>query len=297
MYPWLASTFTQLSARLAATKLHHAMLIQGPSGLGKTYFTQQLAQLLLCAKRQHGTACGACQACMLYQSGTHPDLHLVESEKQIGVDQIRDAIKKLTGSAQMSGAKVLIIQQADSMTESSANALLKTLEEPTAHTYLLLTTDKTERILPTIKSRCEKLVLPLPDLDMCINWVATQFNGEIDRNFAKLFSSRPLALLAELEQEQGFTFHDFTKGLTALSSGHITAVALAASWQEHIEKVLKWLQFWIREQFEEVKADQVILFRLNEQAIKTSGILQNPGVNKLLLITELLTQVSKINIR
>ncbi|MCF2950388.1 DNA polymerase III subunit delta' [Paraglaciecola aquimarina] len=294
MYPWLTDSFKQLSFRVGSKKLHHAMLIQGPTGIGKAYFTQKLAQLLLCANRQQDKVCGACQPCSLYKSGTHPDLHLVESEKQIGVDQIREAIKKLTGSAQMSGAKVLIIQQADTMTESSANALLKTLEEPTQHTYLLLTTDKPQKILPTIKSRCEKLVLPSPSLDMTINWVTRYYDGYVDRNFAKLYANRPLALLAELEQEPALSFADFSQGLEQLISGQKTVLNLATVWQEHIEKVLKWLQFWVREQFNRVDLNADLLLIINEKAVNVSKVMQNPGVNKLLVLAELLTQVQNV---
>ena len=173
---------------------------------------------------------------------------MVESDKQIGVDQIRDAIKKLISSAHMSGAKVLIIYHAHTMTESSANALLKTLEEPTANTFLLLTTDKPERILATIKSRCEKLALPLPDLNSTLAWVKTQYNDDIDTNFAKLFSARPLALLAELQEKQSFTYEIFSTGLVALLQGQTSAMQLAIAWQDNADKVLKWSQYWARQQ-------------------------------------------------
>jgi DNA polymerase-3 subunit delta' len=193
----------------------------------------------------------------------------------------------------MSGAKVLIIHQADTMTESSANALLKTLEEPTANTFLLLTTDKPERILPTIKSRCEKLTLPLPDFETCIKWVSSQYSGNIDMNFAKLFATRPLALLTELAQEQTFTFDHFNQGLTELISGKNTAIGLATAWQEHIEKVLKWLQYWLREQFNPQNINPDLLLQVNEQAIQLAQKIQNPGINKILLLTELLTTVAR----
>jgi DNA polymerase-3 subunit delta' len=109
VFPWLDNSFKQLSSRIADNKLHHALLIQGPSGIGKSSFVLQLGQLLLCKARQGHKVCGQCQSCLLNSSSTHPDLHVVESDKQIGVEQIRDAIKKLISSAHMSGAKVLII--------------------------------------------------------------------------------------------------------------------------------------------------------------------------------------------
>jgi DNA polymerase-3 subunit delta' len=292
VFPWLEASFEQLSNRITAGKLHHALLIQGPAGLGKASFGLQLAQLLLCKARQAGRVCGQCQSCLLNAATTHPDLHVVKSDKQIGVDQIRDAIKKLVSSAHMSGAKVLIIYHAHTMTESSANALLKTLEEPTSNTFLLLTTDKPERLLPTIKSRCEKLVLPLPTLDSTLAWVKTQHNADIDINFAKLFSARPLALLAELQEEQSFTYEIFSNGLDALMQGQTSAMQLAMAWQDSADKVLKWTQYWARQQCTEQLCETV--WQLNQQAIKVTQQLRNPGVNKILVLTELLDKLALV---
>jgi DNA polymerase-3 subunit delta' len=292
VFPWLENSFKQLASRIAANKLHHALLVQGPAGLGKSSFVLQLAQLLLCKARQGDKVCGQCQSCLLNAATTHPDLHVVESDKQIGVDQIREAIKKLVSSAHLSGAKVLIIYHAHTMTESSANALLKTLEEPTANTYLLLTTDKPERILPTIKSRCEKLALPLPSLDLTLAWVKTQYDGDIDINFAKLFSARPLALLAELQEEQSFTYEIYSSGLNALLQGQTSAMQLAMNWQDNADKVLKWTQYWARQQCTEYMSET--LWQLNLQGTKVAQQLRNPGVNKTLVLTELLDKLALV---
>lgn len=292
MFPWLEDSFKQLGSRIVANKLHHALLIQGPSGIGKSSFVLQLGQLLLCKARQGNKVCGQCQSCLLNTATTHPDLHTVESDKQIGVDQIRDAIKKLVSSAHMSGAKVLIIYDAHTMTESSANALLKTLEEPTANTFLLLTTDKPERLLPTIKSRCEKLALPLPTLETTVAWVKTQYDADIDINFAQLFSARPLALLAELQEQQNFTYEIFSTGLEALLQSQTSAAQLATDWQVHTDKVVKWTQYWARQQC--INNMSETIWQLNSQAIKVTRQLRNPGVNKTLVLTELFDKLAAV---
>jgi DNA polymerase-3 subunit delta' len=289
MLPWLVPLFNKLSLRIAAGKLHHGLLIQGPVGIGKVIFTQQLAHLLLCQSPQAEQLCGRCQACKLLQAGSHPDLHVIESEKQIGVDQVREAIKKLLGSAHLSGAKVLIIYQAHTMTESSANSLLKTLEEPTGNTFLLLTTDKPDRLLPTIRSRCENMRLPLADVQTSLNWVKQQYQGDIDNELLRIFGPRPLALLDELQNQQDISYQTFCQGLQALLDKQISALQLATQWQENAEKTIKWLQYWLQTQPNIMTEER--LFEVAKQGIKAVRLVANPGVNKILLLTELLHSI------
>jgi DNA polymerase-3 subunit delta' len=245
MYPWLIPTFEQLAKRRQGNKLHHALLLQGSQGIGKTDFAKQFAALLLCAKTSQGQRCGVCHACLLQDAGNHPDFHAVMSDKQIGVDQIREAIKKLSGSAHLSGAKVLIIYAAHTMTEASANALLKTLEEPTANTFLLLLTHKSERLLPTVLSRCERIIMPLPDMAQTQVWLSSQWDKPVDAEFISLYASSPLTLLDELQQEHKINYAVFKAGLQDLIQQRVNPSQLAADWQEQVEKILKWLQFWL----------------------------------------------------
>ncbi|MEP0354920.1 DNA polymerase III subunit delta' [Paraglaciecola sp.] len=290
MYPWLQSTFLQLSSRIASNKLHHALLLQGEDGIGKDAFASSLAKLLLCQERQGDQTCGQCQSCKLNASETHPDLYKIESEKQIGVDLVRDAIKNLTGTAHMSGCKVLIIYQADRMTESSANALLKTLEEPTDNTFLLLITENPESILPTIISRCEKQLLPSPNFVNTVAWVKQHHQGVIDENFARLFVGRPLTLLNELQQEQNYNYQDFTTGIQGVMTNNLSAIQLATDWQNHSEKVIKWLQAWVKQSY--LSTQNEVFWQLNIRCIAASKKLKNPGVNKTLTLAELLTALA-----
>ncbi|MEP2653683.1 MAG: DNA polymerase III subunit delta' [Paraglaciecola sp.] len=290
MYPWLQSTFLQLSSRIASNKLHHALLLQGEDGIGKDAFASSLAKLLLCQERQGDQTCGQCQSCKLNASETHPDLYKIESEKQIGVDLVREAIKNLTGTAHMSGCKVLIIYQADRMTESSANALLKTLEEPTDNTFLLLITENPESILPTIISRCEKQLLPSPNFVNTVAWVKQHHQGVIDENFARLFVGRPLTLLNELQQEQSYNYQDFTTGIQGVMTNNLNAIQLAADWQNHSEKVIKWLHAWVKQSY--LSTQNEAFWQLNIRCIAASKKLKNPGVNKTLTLAELLTALA-----
>jgi len=288
MYPWLEHKQQQLFRRIIQGKLHHALLLQGQDGIGKAEFAQELARFLLCANKQDSGACGQCQACKLNKAGTHPDFHEIESEKQIGVDQIREAIKKLLGRSQLSGAKVLVIYAAHTMTESSANALLKTLEEPTDNTFLLLITSKPERLLPTILSRCERLLLPESDSATTSEWLKSQGYTELDQDLIRLYGTAPLSLLSELQAEKSFSYQQFLRGIEGLGNQQSSVAELSSSWQEHTERVIKWLQYWLADQIKQSPAKVDQLWVLHSACARAAEAVSNPGINKSLLLANLL---------
>jgi DNA polymerase III subunit delta' len=161
-YPWLTNQWRSLVARLKQNNLPHALLLTGPQGMGKRDFAENFAKLVLCqqAMLDTGNVCGHCRACQLLQAGTHPDLLSIttlEESKMIKIDQIRELSEVLAQSAQKGGYKVVIVQDAEKMNNASANALLKTLEEPGAKTLLMLITAYPALLLATVRSRCQRI--------------------------------------------------------------------------------------------------------------------------------------------
>jgi len=141
--------------------LSHAYLLSGPEGLAKTAFARELAVALVCACG----GCGACAECERARRGIHPDLHVVEREGDlIRFEQVGPVIADL-GLKPFSGSRrVWIIPEVEHLHPAAANKLLKSIEEPPAYVYFLLVTDRLERVLPTIVSRCRLVELrPLSD--------------------------------------------------------------------------------------------------------------------------------------
>jgi DNA polymerase-3 subunit delta' len=146
---------------LREDSLSHAYLLSGPEGLAKTAFARELGVALVCACG----GCGACPECERARRGIHPDLHVVEREGDlIRVEQVDPLIADLSLKPFAAGRRVWVIPEVEHLHPAAANKLLKSIEEPPDHVFFLLVTDRLERVLPTIVSRCQMVEFrPLSD--------------------------------------------------------------------------------------------------------------------------------------
>ena len=162
--PWLEGAQQRLRASLAAQRLPHSLLLLSTPGLGAEQLANWITALVLC--ESHGSRpCGVCASCLLLRSDSHPDSYVVRLEKdaqQIKVDQVRGLIESLSLKSYRGGYKVGVIEGAEALNVNGANAFLKTLEEPTANTVLIMIARPSHRLPATIASRCLRLTLTPP---------------------------------------------------------------------------------------------------------------------------------------
>lgn len=156
-----------LRRQLARGTAHHAYLITGPEGVGRSRLALAFAQALLCeAPPTPGDWCGACRACRQVPRRAYADLHCVErlDDKQgITIEQVRDLQRHLALTSVAGGRRVAVLAEIEKASEGAANALLKTLEEPAPRVHLLLTASDVDDVAATIASRCELITLrPVP---------------------------------------------------------------------------------------------------------------------------------------
>jgi len=172
MVPWLSTPFETLEAAYREGRLGHAWLFAGPRGIGKLNLALVLAERLLTGASAEplpavldAETAGAAMRERRQPSDHHPDLHWLHPEvdkSTIGVEQIRELSESLVLKGFGGACKVVVIEPAEAMTVAAANALLKTLEEPTAETFLFLISHQPGRLMRTIRSRCQVLALAPP---------------------------------------------------------------------------------------------------------------------------------------
>lgn len=185
LLPWHEKPWQRLMDWHRADRWPHALRVIGPRGVGKTAFAERLADWLLCdsaSLKGLASPCGECKQCRLRQGGFHPDMQSChpESSRYIRVDQIRAVNEFLSQSPQVARCKVVLIDRADQLNVNAANALLKTLEEPAEDTFLVLIQEDGQPLLPTIRSRCQSLALPLPDRAVATGWLQAQLEESPD---------------------------------------------------------------------------------------------------------------------
>jgi len=144
---------------IARDRLAHAYLLTGPQGSGKAATALAIAQMVNC-ESSTASPCQQCVSCRKIASGNHPDIAVVNQgeDASIKIHKIRDVIQRIQMHPYEGRRKVIVIEEIDLLTMEGANAFLKTLEEPTASSLLLLTTANPERVPATVRSRCHSVV-------------------------------------------------------------------------------------------------------------------------------------------
>lgn len=248
LLPWQAEPWSALTARAQQA---HAYLLHGPVGSGKGLLAERFAHWLLCKQPTPDAGCGHCSACMLYAADTHPDLfriHPEEPGKGILIGHVRHLVGRIQQTAQQGGRKVIIVQPAEVMTIESANALLKSLEEPGPDTVFLMVTDQLSFLLPTIKSRCVLQACPLPSEELAQQWLAGELVdlGPADQQLLlALAAGSPLRAVQLAGEGILQTRHDVVEGVKQLLKHQVSAVELAQRWAK-IPPVtlLEWFAQW-----------------------------------------------------
>jgi DNA polymerase-3 subunit delta' len=235
--PWLNSLETAWLASRSQGRLPHAVMLLGASGSGKRCAAAWMAATFLDLDK------ATAHAQFPLSRPEHADLRWIsppEDKHTIGIDQIRALVADLSLTSYAGSGKVAIIDPANAMTANAANSLLKTLEEPSGNTLLVLIADRTGKLPATIFSRCQKLTIPLPTESEGLQWLHQLQPATSWPAILRGAGNAPLAALIAAER-----LHDsevMARDFAALSSRHAAPLEVAARWSKYEpEFVLNWL--------------------------------------------------------
>jgi DNA polymerase III subunit delta' len=236
------------------------VLVDAPEGFGAFELARGIAMSLLC--ENPGTdrqPCGVCLACRWFAQGNHPDFRLVVPEslvenpqsegeesakkdkrsEQVRIEQVRELADFLSVGTHRGGHRVIVIYPADAMNANTQNALLKSLEEPPPSTLFLLVTSQSDRLLATVRSRCMRFSLPVPDPERVLRWLREQ---GVDHPEAALAGAGGSPLAALRAAASDVDRRRFTDGL---KTPRFNPIGLAESIQRTpVGDAVDWLQRW-----------------------------------------------------
>jgi len=248
--PWLAPLRENLSALQDQERLPHGLLLAGSPGAGQPEIGTWLSARLLCRAPAAG-ACGECADCRMFLAGSHPDFRwigVLPEKKEIGIDQMRLLSQALAMRSYRGGAKVAVITPAEAMNAKAFNALLKTLEEPAAETYLVLAAGRIDRMPRTVLSRCMRLRIPVPEQREALEWLKRQANGEGSAALLALAGGAPFLAAEYAAAGLGALDAEMQSAIAAAIDGRLDFVAFADACARNSPAArIAWLENWLTE--------------------------------------------------
>ena len=270
-----ASLWVSIQQLLSKNRLPQALLFVGPRHAGLLQFANRLMAILLC--QNEVTPCGVCSACHLLTHGIHPDIHYISQEKTGGaikIEQIRDLQQTIYQTPQQGSRRFIVIEPADKMYRSAANALLKMLEEPPSHTFFILIAEQINSIPATILSRCQKYIFQAPEL----------------AHDVRLGNYLTIGQLYPPESSRALLLKNSAEVVTALAdlvSGMTSPCTIAAQWSSYVFDDLLWLLYL-------VTAEAIHQQLIDSHQISPGNETLHRFASKLQLLT-LFNQLDQIN--
>ncbi len=255
--PWLQGAVDQFHQRMVNQRLPHAILLQGRAGDGAEILAQSLAKAALCNNPELGYPCNQCKSCLLHSAETHPDYMKLEpggASVTIRVDDIRSLVDRFTTTAQISSRKVAVLLHAETMNTAAANALLKTLEEPPGDSLLILVTEGTKPLLPTVRSRCQPISMQSPDKAQITHWLEQRELAKgASEALMQALDYQPLKIAQWVEEGLNKNWEHFQAILTGVAGSQLTPVMAATECKDiGVSDQLDWvdqkISAWVKQQ-------------------------------------------------
>ena len=249
LYPWLQRYWAKLAQYRQQDRLPNAIMLVGDQGLGLPSLASCFAKSVFCLNsNENNGSCGACSSCLLFEAGNYPDYFYLQPEEDktsISIDAIRKLIESLALNNQYVKQRIVIIDSADVLLHNAANSLLKTLEEPSENTSLILITHKLSKVSATIRSRCQLITVKDIEQQKAIQWLQ-QSGCKEARQYLNLANHAPL-LAFELWEKNALAVRDaLFKEFLNLIEGRLDPLQFASQCIALKEMpFIKWIMSWL----------------------------------------------------
>jgi DNA polymerase-3 subunit delta' len=237
LLPWQEEVAQRALQLKEQQHLPHAVLVDTCSEHGIDHLASNLSALLLCDSPENLSACGNCEACRMMSAGTYADFSMVTLEhdsktkkinKNIKIDQVRNLIHEVSLTRKYQRLKIAAIYPAETMNKSSANALLKTLEEPAPQVLLLLLTPNRGRIPVTLRSRCQTWTIKPPTTSLALEWLGKEgIDATTATQYLQFACGDPLLALHLQQQDYAGLVDKFKTRLVTFLRGSLSASELS----------------------------------------------------------------------
>ncbi len=248
-YPWLNALADKLISYHQQQRLPNALMLQGDEGLGLAMLARDFSKQVFCLKpTTGGAACCSCSSCLLFDAGNYPDYIDIkpdEGKRTIKIDTIRQLSETLALSSQFAKPRIVIINPIDALLHQASNSLLKTLEEPSDNTCLILIAHKLSSIPMTIRSRCQIIKIHTIDKGLANQWLEEE-GCEQSLQYLMLANGRPL-LAYDLWKKDGLEHRrELFDGFVALIKGQLDPLVFAENCLSKKEfPIINWLTSWL----------------------------------------------------
>jgi DNA polymerase-3 subunit delta' len=308
LYPWQSETIQRLHGM--RTRLPNALLFKGPEGIGKRDLALNFAQSILCSSpNENGVACQQCSSCHWFTQETNPDFRLIQpnsfsdseeatekeggkkASREISIDQIRAISSFANLTSHSNGYRIVLIHPAEAMNNNAANALLKSLEEPSDQLMFILVSNNPQQLLPTILSRCLSFALALPAHEQSVSWLRDEGIADPTLALAQAGFAPLLALKIASEESDSEEHAEILNSLSR--QARFDAIALAERVQRTSPvQVIHLLQQWC---YDLVSFKQVGVIRYYpEQLESITRISKNTSLQALFRFVKELQEAKRV---
>nr|WP_171294359.1 DNA polymerase III subunit delta' [Acinetobacter sp. MB5] len=240
IYPWQQTVWNMLTQRFP--DIGHGLLFYGKQGCGKHAFVEHFVAWLLCQNKQAEGACGQCGSCQWLKSDTHPNYVAISTDEdnkkanaQIKIEKIRELLPFVQQT--VDGWRVVVIQPAEALNIASANALLKTLEEPGERVVIILVAEHFLKLPATIRSRLQRYALDRIEQDQASQYLqqqAAELDAEKIQLFLNLANGMPLQAMTLREQAWISRRQEFMQDWLSLVQQKNTPIRYATKWSKEL---------------------------------------------------------------